>query len=103
MNIPLYPLERSLLVEKACVDNAIAKDFIASEETKCTKLRRSSAILSWLRPAREDMGDIVSPHNSPSANRPSEHLAPHEFQRGQLARHLYLAIEGLVQLVGLCV
>lgn len=45
MNVPLYPLKHSLLVEEACVDDAIAKDFIAREEPKCAKLRHSSAII----------------------------------------------------------
>jgi len=43
MNVSLYPLKRSLLVEKSRVDNAIAKDFIARKETKYTKLHRASA------------------------------------------------------------
>lgn len=44
MNVPLYPLECSLLVEKSRVDSAIAKNFIARKETKCTKLHRASAM-----------------------------------------------------------
>ena len=44
MDVPLYPLERSLLVQESRVDNAVAIDFIARKEAKCTKLYCVSAV-----------------------------------------------------------
>ena len=46
-NVPLYPLQRELLIQQASIDHAIPEDFVSSQEPECAKLRWVSLDAPW--------------------------------------------------------